>query len=79
MDHTFVEWRRKPIAFVAWGNVGGARAVEQLRLVAVEFEMTPLRHAVHILPEVFLAAPSLRSGLRLGIRAAEAQACPSRR
>lgn len=25
MDWTFVEWRRKPIAFVGWGNVGGAR------------------------------------------------------
>jgi hypothetical protein len=24
--------------------------------VAVEFEMAPLRHAVHILPDVFLAA-----------------------
>ena len=55
MDSTFVEWRRKPVAFVAWGNVGGARAVEQLRLVAVEFEMAPLRHAVHVLPEVLIA------------------------
>jgi NAD(P)H-dependent FMN reductase len=52
MDWTFVEWRHKPITFVGWGNVGGARAVEQLRLVAVEFEMAPLRHAVHILPDV---------------------------
>ena len=26
MDWTFVEWRRKPITFVGWGNVGGARA-----------------------------------------------------
>jgi NAD(P)H-dependent FMN reductase len=52
MDHTFVEWRRKPVAFVGWGNVGGARAIEQLREVAVEFEMAPLRHAVHILPDV---------------------------
>jgi NAD(P)H-dependent FMN reductase len=52
MDWTFVEWRRKPVTFVAWGSVGGARAVEQLRQVAVEFEMAPLRHAVHILPEV---------------------------
>ena len=33
MDFTFVEWRRKPIAFIGWGNVGGARAIEQLRLV----------------------------------------------
>jgi NAD(P)H-dependent FMN reductase len=41
---------------VSWGNVGGARAVEQLRLVAVEMEMAPLRHAVHILPEVLVPA-----------------------
>jgi NAD(P)H-dependent FMN reductase len=32
--------------------VGGARAIEQLRLVSVELEMAPLRHAVHILPDV---------------------------
>lgn len=56
MDHTFVEWHQKPISFVGWGNVGGARAIEQLRLVSVEFEMAPLRHAVHILPEVMLPA-----------------------
>ena len=56
MDWTFAEWVRKPIAFVSWGNVGGARAVEQLRLVAVEFAMAPVRHAVHILPETMVAA-----------------------
>jgi len=56
MDWTFVEWRRKPISFIAWGNVGGARVVAQLREVAVEFEMAPLRHAVHILPEPMIAA-----------------------
>ncbi len=56
MDHTFVEWKRKPITFVGWGNVGGARAVEQLREVAVEFEMAPLRHAVHILPDILIPA-----------------------
>ena len=37
---------------MSWGNVGGARAVEQLRLVCVEFEMVPLRHAVHVLPDL---------------------------
>ena len=26
MDHKFVLWRRKPVAFVGWGNVGGARS-----------------------------------------------------
>ena len=56
MDWTFVEWQRKPVSFVGWGGVGGARAVEQLRQVAVEFEMAPLRYAVHILPDVFMAA-----------------------
>ena len=55
MDHTFIEWNRKPMSFVGWGNVGGARAIEQLRLVSVEFEIAPLRHAVHILPDVLIA------------------------
>lgn len=55
LDSTFVEWRRKPVAYVGWGNTGGARAIEQLRAVAVEFEMAPLRHAVHVLPDVFVA------------------------
>jgi NAD(P)H-dependent FMN reductase len=55
LDSTFVEWRRKPVAFVGWGNTGGARAVEQLRAVAEEFEMAPLRHAVHVLPDVMRA------------------------
>ncbi len=56
MDWTFPEWQRKPIAFDGWGNFGGARAIEQLRLVAVEFEMGPLRHPVHILPDIMLPA-----------------------
>jgi len=61
MDWTFPEWNRKPVSFVGWGNVGGARAIEQLRQVAVEFEMAPLRHAVHILPDVLI--PILREGV----------------
>jgi NAD(P)H-dependent FMN reductase len=55
-DYLFAEWDRKPIAFVAWGNVGGARAVEQLRSVAIEFGMAPIRPAVHILPDVLVPA-----------------------
>jgi NAD(P)H-dependent FMN reductase len=54
IDHAFVEWNRKPVAFVGWGNVGGARAIEQLRAVAVELEMAPVRRAVHIPPTVML-------------------------
>jgi NAD(P)H-dependent FMN reductase len=56
LDYIFPELGHKPIAFVGYGNVGGARAIEQLRLVAVEFEMAPLRHAVHILPELMVPA-----------------------
>jgi NAD(P)H-dependent FMN reductase len=56
LDHVFPELGRKPVAFVGYGNVGGARAIEQLRLVVVEFEMAPLRHAVHILPELMVPA-----------------------
>lgn len=53
LDVVYPELNRKPVAFVGYGGVGGARAVEQLRLVAVELEMAPLRHAVHVLPDVF--------------------------
>jgi NAD(P)H-dependent FMN reductase len=54
LDHLFAEFNRKPVAFVGYGNVGGARAIEQLRQVVVELEMAPLRHAVHILPQVMI-------------------------
>lgn len=56
LDHFFVEWDRKPVAFVGWGNVGGARAIEQLRTVSIELGMAPIRPAVHILPDVMVPA-----------------------
>lgn len=58
LDHLFPEFNRKPVAFVGYGNVGGARAIEQLRQVVVELEMAPLRHAVHILPQIMIEAMS---------------------
>ena len=33
MDHVHVEWNSKAAGFVSYGGVGGARSVEQLRLV----------------------------------------------
>jgi NAD(P)H-dependent FMN reductase len=48
LDYAYKEFVRKPIGFVGYGGVGAARAVEQLRLVAVELQMAPLRNAVHI-------------------------------
>jgi NAD(P)H-dependent FMN reductase len=56
LDQIFPEFNRKPIAFAGYGNSGGARAIEQLRLVAVELEMAPLRHAIHILPALMVPA-----------------------
>ncbi len=56
LDYVFVELNHKPVSFVGYGGVGAARAIEQLRLVCVEFEMAPLRHAVHILPTVMFPA-----------------------
>lgn len=54
-DSAYVEWRRKPIGFVGYGGVGGARAIEQLRTVAVELQMTPLKHEVNIGVEPYIA------------------------
>jgi NAD(P)H-dependent FMN reductase len=48
IDHAYKEFNRKPASFVGYGGVGGARAVEQLRLVCVEVQIAPLRNAVHI-------------------------------
>jgi NAD(P)H-dependent FMN reductase len=54
LDSAYCEWRRKPIGFVAYGGTGGARAVEQLRMVSVELHMAPIQPAVHIGMEPFL-------------------------
>jgi NAD(P)H-dependent FMN reductase len=53
-DSAFLEWRRKPIAFVGYGGVGGARAIEQLRGVAIELYMAPIKPEVNIAMEPFL-------------------------
>jgi len=48
VDYLFAEPNRKPAAFVGYGAVGGARAVEQLRMIAIELDIVPLKKAVHI-------------------------------
>ncbi len=49
LDLLFKEWNKKPVAFVSYGgSAGGARAVEQLREVAIELDMVPVREAVHL-------------------------------
>jgi NAD(P)H-dependent FMN reductase len=56
LDTAYVEWNRKPMAFVGYGSLGAARAIEQLRLVAVELKMAPTRTGVHIQGADFMAA-----------------------
>jgi NAD(P)H-dependent FMN reductase len=48
LDYLYAEWNRKPAGYIAYGNAGGARGVEQLRLNLVELQVAPLRSAVHI-------------------------------
>lgn len=48
IDYVGKEWNKKPVAFVGYGGVGGARAVEQLREVMVEAQMAPIRNAIHL-------------------------------
>jgi len=55
LDYAYAEWNRKPAAFVGYGPLGAARAVEHLRNSAVELQMAPTRTGVHITMEPFLA------------------------
>jgi NAD(P)H-dependent FMN reductase len=55
LDYAYTEWNGKPAAFVGYGGVGAARAIEQLRLHAVELQMAPIRAGVHILMADFVA------------------------
>jgi NAD(P)H-dependent FMN reductase len=55
LDTLYPEWNNKPVGFVSYGNAGGARAVEQLRQVAIELQMAPIKQAIHIPTHVFLA------------------------
>jgi NAD(P)H-dependent FMN reductase len=48
IDWVYQEWNRKAVTFVGWGSVGGGRAIEQLRQIAVEMQLAPIRSAVHI-------------------------------
>ncbi|MFA4830726.1 MAG: NAD(P)H-dependent oxidoreductase [Patescibacteria group bacterium] len=56
MDVIYPEWNKKPVGFVSYGSALGARSVEQLRQVAVELQMAPIRNAIHIPVDIFMAA-----------------------
>ena len=48
LDQAYVEWTHKPFTAMAYGSVGGVRAMEHLRLIGVELQMVPTRNAVHL-------------------------------
>jgi NAD(P)H-dependent FMN reductase len=48
IDWAYKPFIKKAVAFVGYGSVGGARAVEHLRNIMVELQAVPVRHAVHI-------------------------------
>ncbi len=55
LDYAYPEWNRKAAACVGYGAVGGARAIEQLRLVCIELQLAPTRTGVHIQGADFMA------------------------
>ena len=63
LDYSYREWNRKPVSYVGYGGVGGARAIEQLRLNAIELQMAPICAAVHIQIPAYLAV--LKEGKKL--------------
>jgi NAD(P)H-dependent FMN reductase len=54
LDHYFAEWNRKPISFLGYGNVGGSRAIEQLRQVVDELDMASVRPTVNVLGNIIM-------------------------
>jgi NAD(P)H-dependent FMN reductase len=49
LDHVYAGWNYKPVAFLSYGGMAaGARAVEQLRAVAIELRMAPIRDEVNV-------------------------------
>lgn len=54
LDYVYTEFVRKPVAYVGYGNSGGSRAIEHLRLVAAELQMVSLRQAVQINAHEFI-------------------------
>ena len=48
LDQAYKGWVHKAAAYVGYGSVGAARAIEHLRLINVELQMVPVRSGVHI-------------------------------
>jgi NAD(P)H-dependent FMN reductase len=48
IDWAYKPFNRKAVAYVSYGSVGGARAVEHLRNIMVELQAVSVRHGIHV-------------------------------
>ena len=48
LDFLFAEWNDKAAGFVGYGSMGGARAIENLRLICGELKIADVRQAVQL-------------------------------
>jgi NAD(P)H-dependent FMN reductase len=48
IDWAYKPFIKKAVAYVAYGSVGGARAVEHLRNIMTEVQAASVRHGIHI-------------------------------
>lgn len=48
IDYAYKEFNKKPAAFIGYGGVGAARAIEHLRQILVEVQIAPMRNGVYI-------------------------------
>ena len=55
LDYAYPEWNKKAAAFVGYGSVGAARAIEQLRLDAAELQLATIRTGVYVQGADFMA------------------------
>jgi NAD(P)H-dependent FMN reductase len=46
LDYVYAEWNNKAAAFVGYGSLGGARAVEHLRGIASELQLAHVRQSL---------------------------------
>ncbi len=74
IDFVYKEWNNKAVGFVSYGGVGGARAVEQLRLVSIELQLAPVRQAVHLPLDVYLALRNEETATAAQFAPAQSQA-----
>lgn len=49
IDFAYAEWNDKAAAYVGYGSLGGARAVEHLRAIAAELQIADVRQQLNFI------------------------------